>query len=82
MPDNQVIIIAVTDDYVIKSNFLINFWKKKRYARTRKTYWRLATAVTRKPAALQSKQIQRVSSLLYLFIGNYSLTDLQVFPRF
>ena len=67
---------------VMKGNFGINFWKKKRYARTRKTYQLLAIAVTRKPAALQSKQIQRFSSLLYLFIGNYSLTDLQVFHRF
>jgi len=67
---------------VMKRNFGINFWKKKRYARTRKTYQLLAIAVTRKPAALQSKQIQRFSSLLYLFIGNYSLTDLQLFHRF
>ena len=60
----------------------MKFLQKKRYTRTRKTYYILAIAVTRKPAALQGKQIQQFSSLLYLFIGNYSLTDLQVFPRF
>jgi len=35
-----------------------------------------------KPAALQSKQIQQFCSLLHLFIGNHSLTDLQVFLGF
>jgi len=58
---------------VMKSDFGINFWKKKRYARTRKTYWFLAIAVTRKPAALQSKKIQQFSSLLYLFIRQLQL---------
>ena len=53
----------------MESNFGMKFLQKKRYTRTRKTYYILAIAVTRKPAALQNKQIQRFSSLLYLFIG-------------
>ena len=37
-PDGTAPIALVTDASVMKRNFGINFWKKKRYARTRKIY--------------------------------------------